>query len=190
MLTLINPLPATLPTEWEALMGLFYDEWRAQTDQMAAKPEEERTRFAQADIAALMPAKVNIAVMLGNMNYQVHNGGWAQWSDNGYYVAGDTIAKYLQRAMDLGQTTLAPILEALEAANRAIYKSRHAEPRGRHYFDDYSEDEDEDENEHWDDAINTQYWNANPQEELEKALANFDAIHGMNNYASAFERAA
>ena len=184
MLTLITPIPAPLPTDWQELMNLFYAEWQAQGAAMKERPEEERVYVDQAAIAAIMPAKINMAVMLGNMNYQVHNGGWAQWIDNRYYVAGPTIAQYLQRAMDLGQTALKPIIEALDEANKVARET----DGGRDYGNDTGDEDDEYYD--WDREANTQFWNANPEEELAKALDAFDTIHGLNNYADAFKRAA
>lgn len=69
-------LPMPLPTDHQALMDLFYGHWQASGHHRL-----------QSEIAAVMPAKVNVAVMLGNYCYQVCNGGHSQWDGNGYSKA-------------------------------------------------------------------------------------------------------
>lgn len=56
----------------ERLMKSAYDRYQA-------NPNWSATDFH----AQLTPAET-IAVHIGNMNYQVGNGGWSQWFDNGY----------------------------------------------------------------------------------------------------------
>jgi hypothetical protein len=37
------------------------------------------------------------AVITGNMNYQVENGGWYQWDDNGYSVSMEELVEFFQQ---------------------------------------------------------------------------------------------
>jgi len=56
----------------QILMDEVYDLWRAE-------PTKKRLNIAES----LSPLH-KIAVQLGNLNYQVENGGFMQWIDNGY----------------------------------------------------------------------------------------------------------
>jgi len=98
-------LPDPLPTDHQGLMNVFYDHWQA----LSAKVRESNAALQegccdvfvnpnvdgmmrgprQAEIAAVMPPKVNAAVILGNMHYQIGNGGWAQYDHNGYSQSVD-----------------------------------------------------------------------------------------------------
>lgn len=51
-------------------------------DQAYAKWDDNTTTYN--DFIASLPKNERYAVLLGNMNYQVCNGGWIQWCDNGY----------------------------------------------------------------------------------------------------------
>lgn len=56
----------------QALMDAAYDRWRA-------TPGTTKEQFW-----ATLSAAEEFAVFMGNMNYQVQNGGWEQWFDNMY----------------------------------------------------------------------------------------------------------
>jgi len=57
---------------FQRLMDQAYDRYQA-------NPGMTREQF----VLQLSPAEA-VAVHCGNMNYQVQNGGWMQWMDNGY----------------------------------------------------------------------------------------------------------
>lgn len=83
-------LPNPLPAGQQDLMDLFYGYWREACDKIQtynekqSKAENYINKPVQDEIIAIFPSKVNIAVILGNFNYQVNNGGFMQWDDNGY----------------------------------------------------------------------------------------------------------
>lgn len=51
-------------------------------DQAYAKWDARTTNYNE--FVDSLPKNERCAVLLGNMNYQVCNGGWIQWCDNGY----------------------------------------------------------------------------------------------------------
>ena len=179
-ITLKTELPAVLPTEHQELMNVFYNEWREQGDAVR-----------QHQIAALMPSKVNMAVALGNWNYQVHNGGYAQWHDNGYSTAGAAILDYLQRARQAGVEGLDPLIESLEKGMNEIrdYEKRAQDERE---YDWYNADSDDEYSEDCidDDEANRLLWDNNPEPKLQAALDAFDQIESIGKYADAFALAA
>lgn len=91
-------LPSPLPTSHQDLIDLF----QTTMDQVNAHRAEGTTRATREDIASIMPPKVNMAVMLAAMNYQVENGGWKQWYGNDYWREGSVIVPFLKAAADLG----------------------------------------------------------------------------------------
>lgn len=60
---------------FQGLMNTAYDKWQ-EGGELAGKSSEE---FVEE-----LPEKEQIAVRIGNMNYQVQNGGWDQWWYNRY----------------------------------------------------------------------------------------------------------
>lgn len=50
----------------------------------------------EAEYLNKLPEKQRFAYLLGRMNYQVNNGGWMQWVDNGYAVRFDMVVNALQ----------------------------------------------------------------------------------------------
>ena len=62
-------------------------------DQSYAKWDDNTATYN--DFIASLPKNERYAVLLGNMNYQVCNGGWIQWCDNGYCTELMAIRKIL-----------------------------------------------------------------------------------------------
>lgn len=60
---------------FQSLMDKAYARWRKGGD-LEGKGD--------AEFVAALPEDQELAVRVGNMNYQVENGGWAQWYGNGY----------------------------------------------------------------------------------------------------------
>ena len=50
-------------------------------------------------LASLSPV-LRTAVVLGNLNYQVENGGFSQWIFNGYYKSGRNYLRYIKVQID------------------------------------------------------------------------------------------
>lgn len=61
-----------MPTRMQKLMGATYDRW------------QKNDRWSKQDFWDQLSADERFAVFLGNMNYQVQNGGFSQWLGNGY----------------------------------------------------------------------------------------------------------
>jgi len=68
-------------------------------------------------------------VAFGNLNYQVENGGFSQWHDNGYYVGLDAILHGLIR---LDTPEAGEMLNLIQSARDRL-----------HYLDKLDEDEDD-----------------------------------------------
>lgn len=49
------------------------------------------------DFYSTLTDKETSAVLLGNLNYQVENGGFIQWYDNGYRVGSETLLNVLEK---------------------------------------------------------------------------------------------
>ena len=63
-------------SKWQAIMDAAYEKWRT-----------DRGMSYRTFLQSLNPTE-QIAVRLGNLNYQVGNGGFRQWVDNGYALHG------------------------------------------------------------------------------------------------------
>lgn len=71
---------------WQSLMDAAYDRWQ-NGDLKNVSPEVFMNSISLAQ---------REAVMLGNMNYQVENGGWEQWVDNGYCIHAHDLMDVLE----------------------------------------------------------------------------------------------
>jgi len=105
------------------LMNRAYDTW---------EPEEDYTEFLER-----LDTLHRDAVVLGNLNYQVENGGWMQWYLNGYidglsYIhdALDRFEKFSEKASDLA-SKLRDMLEEVEEECKLYLKI--------HKFQSYSD---------------------------------------------------
>ena len=76
-----------------------------------------------------------VAVALGNMNYQVNNGGWSQWYFNGY---ADTHVKFLDRMNFSGFPELEKAQEIMRDAYERLERNEENSRDGR-YEDDESD---------------------------------------------------
>lgn len=72
---------------WQGLMDEAYARWQEGGD-LHGK--------SSRDFIAALPPLHRYAVMLGNLNYQVHNGGFNQWVDNGYAVVAEDLIEVLK----------------------------------------------------------------------------------------------
>ena len=123
-------LPSPLPTDFQRLVDCFYDHWQA----LSAQVRDNNAALGkgccdvfinpsiagmmrspyQNEIAAVMPAKVNAAVALANANYQIGNGGFSQYHDNGYSAGLPTVVQLLTGAAALGVPQAAETLVIFE----------------------------------------------------------------------------
>ena len=89
----------------QTLMDEVYDEWR----------KEENTGEGKWDVLSRFSEAHQIAVVFGNFNYQVGNGGISQWIFNGYFHDdAEKFSEFLELGADLDerfQTILDKIYE-------------------------------------------------------------------------------
>lgn len=72
---------------WQELMNDAYDRWQDKNDDEILNYEDMITKTSRLS---------QIAVLLGNLNYQIGNGGFEQWVDNGYAQNGEEVLKALR----------------------------------------------------------------------------------------------
>ena len=87
----------------QVLMNAAYDRWQKHDD------------WSYEHMLAHCSAHERMAVLLGNFNYQIGNGGWSQWVDNGYATSAGEVATCLE-------------LIGTEAAKTALEFLRRLEP--------------------------------------------------------------
>lgn len=201
-------LPSPLPTDHQALMDVFYGTWSALTakvrDNNAALAEGCNDVYimpgipgmmrspTQDEIAAVMPAKVNAAVMLGNYNYQVGNGGHSQHAGNNYASALPALIQLMTGATALGIPQAAEslaILEEYAARLDAVDKLSH--PMG-HFADNDDDDrtcDDLDDGETYND-LDKRYYALDGEKLCQDVLDRFEECVLRNFGAAAFRKAA
>lgn len=69
----------------QELMDEAYDIWKSKPD------------FSREDLFDLISFKHKAAVVLGNLNYQVENGGFVQWISNGYCLNMNDLKRVLRK---------------------------------------------------------------------------------------------
>lgn len=92
----------------QQIMSAAYDRWQGQ--------DWSKEQF----IAQLGPVEYE-AVIVGNLNYQVENGGWMQWVDNQYYTP-ETAASLIRIMTRMGTPASLKVKELLEKAVTIIEK--------------------------------------------------------------------
>lgn len=184
-ITISSPvLPDVLPADHQDLMNIFYRHWEALNLQVRANnqalDEDSNEYFfdrsvegmlripTQAEIAAVMPAKVNAAVIFGNFNYQVCNGGFAQYDGNGYSSEVDTLEDLLLGASYLKIDGAFEVLQLVREFKELKDASENTDHRG--YYD-----EDEDEGVNYDSLDNT-YYETDREAMMQEVLDRFDEV--------------
>lgn len=78
---------------------------------------QKMTRWG--DFIKTLNTKQKIAVLIGNMNYQVGNGGWIQWRDNGFAKEGraQAVVRYLKR---YGGPASQQVIKILQDSGRIV----------------------------------------------------------------------
>lgn len=69
---------------WQELMDQAYDKW------------QKHPQMPYNEFLYNLNTKEQQAVLLGNLNYQVGNGGFDQWVSNGYATHGEDVIEVLQ----------------------------------------------------------------------------------------------
>lgn len=130
-------------SRWQTLMDGAYDRWR--------QSGEGQKQWSYNQFLANLDAKERQAVLLGNMNYQIGNGGVQQWVDNGYACNAADLLVVLSLMASPRATEWAGKLEPFVDE----FVNTQAERRGfgyNYWLDDEDSNEDydrEDEKLHW-----------------------------------------
>lgn len=207
-----------LPNDHQTLMDLFYGYWQAAAAQTREHNEAvskqakadgvevsygligvDTDKYAfrreprQAEIAALFPPKVNAAVILGNMNGQIENGGWSQYRDNGYSASIEAALTLYKGAADAGiekaDLVVAMIEEFIQRSSDDDSMMREYDGRSRRYFSD-DEEQEEPELDRLDDLC-TRYYAIEDRGALMQAMLDrFDEIVAGAFMAGAYKKAA
>ena len=192
-------LPATLPTEHQKLMNLFYGHWQTLSAEVRknnadlqegccdvfVNPNVEGMLRgpSQSEIAAVMPAKVNAAVILGNMHYQIGNGGWAQYDGNGYSESVDAARALYEGAAKVGIENADRVVELIDEFKK---RKGESEQPGGYYGDDDDNDGDGD---IYDD-LDTRYYDIEGEPLMQAMLDRFEEITAYSFMAGAYRKAA
>jgi len=190
-------LPAVLPTDHQELMNLFYNHWQT----LSAKVRENNAALqegccdtfvnpniegmmrgpSQAEIAAVMPPKVNAAVILGNMHYQIGNGGWAQYEGNGYSSSVDAARALYEGAVNVGIEGAEKVVALIDEFKK---RKGDASRSGGYYGDEY---DDEDEGDIYDD-LDTRYYAIEGSALMQAMLDRFEDITAYSFMTGAYRK--
>lgn len=195
-----NPtLPDVLPTDHQELMNLFYGHWKPLSEQvrknnaalqegccdMFVNPNVEGMMRGpnQSEIAAVMPPKVNAAVILGNMHYQICNGGWAQYDGNGYSDSVDAARALYEGAANVGIQNADKVVELIDEFKKR--KGESEQPGGY-----YGDEDDEDGDGAIYDDLDTRYYEIEGEPLMQAILDRFEEITAYSFMAGAYRKAA
>jgi len=84
----------------------------------AYKKWDDDLEFGQ--FVATLDAKQRLAVLVGKLNYQVGNGGFLQWHENGYSSEGHNLL--VQLSLYKKEPVVAEVMEIVEKALKIIDK--------------------------------------------------------------------
>lgn len=206
--------PSPLPTEHQALCDIFYNHWQALAGE-ARRHNQALTEQAkidtggdmelfdeskydfireprQVEIAAVMPPKVNAAVILGNYNYQIGNGGFSQHHGNGYSESNDAIRLLLQGATDIGivgADLMLKIHEEYITRLEAEDRGSRATDFGRYFDNDDDVESDEFEGDSFRD-LDSRYYDIATEPLMQVILDRFDEVTASSFMAGAYRKAA
>jgi hypothetical protein len=208
-------LPNPLPTDHQALMDHFYTTWqdlaakvrehnravqeRAKTDgvDVSSAPfdvDMDKYDFLreprQAEIAAVMPHKVNAAVILGNTNYQIGNGGFSQLHDNGYTASLGAVITLYKGAADLGIADADKVLAILEEFAKRLEADEKSSAPAFGYAFGSGEDEEEELRDSFDDLDTRYYAIENIEPMMQAILDRFEEVAMGAFMAGAYRKAA
>lgn len=203
-------LPEQLPTDHQALMNCFYDHWQALSADVRTQNVDTLTRAKaagvdtsnapwgidletymlireprQAEIAKVFPPKINAAVIMGNMHYQIGNGGWLQWDDNGYSASLEALITLYSGAKDVGIADADKVLALLKE-----FRQRKSDDQGpRPTLFDGDEEYEDDSFDNFDDMCN-RYYAIESETLMQAMLDRFDEVVASGFMAGAYKKAA
>jgi len=111
-------------SEIQRLMTTAYNRW------------EKRAYMTYEQFVESLPLREKMAVVFGNLNYQVHNGGFLQWDDNGYSVCSPFLVEFLGKLPEFGPQVAALVKHC--SVIKEEYEEELAEYRNE--YDDWSGD--------------------------------------------------
>lgn len=188
-------LPSPLPTNQQSLMNIFYNHWQAHSqmvrDHNKSLDEDSDEIFVkqgvegmmrsanQEEIANVMPPIINAAVILGNHNYQIGNGGWSQWDGNGYSASIDMLEGIYSGAVKFGIEGADEVLEMIQTFRKRKDDEESGSRYSRHncFNDDDDFDEDDDGMETED--LDARFYEKDREPMMQQILDNFQEIAGM-----------
>lgn len=89
-------------------MDVAYDRWQKAN---ALRTERKEISITKEEFWDTLSANERLAVFAGNFNYQVTNGGFQQWHDNGY--ATSEVLAYLHRVCSRINSEISGKVDAL-----------------------------------------------------------------------------
>jgi len=90
----------------QAIMNKAYDRFKG-------------TGWTSAQFWGQLSEQEKLAVFIGNLNYQVENGGFFQWHDNGYSACAGELVTILRGIGPAGEKTAEIVTMALDAIENA-----------------------------------------------------------------------
>lgn len=108
----------------QELMDSAYDKW-----------QKEWKGIGYVEFISNLNETERDAVVLGNLNYQVHNGGWKQWVDNGYCYTLNMAQEALEK---VGTDNAKEVSKMLETMRGRLDEDKLADPsNSRGWNSDY-----------------------------------------------------
>lgn len=95
-------------------MDAAYERWQA-NERLAREynPLERELHWSKEQFRAQLSPQERLAVSIGNLNYQVQNGGWEQWGPHGNAYGTPDVRRYLHQLFERMNTKYATIADAL-----------------------------------------------------------------------------
>ncbi len=127
---------------WQGLMDKSYDRW-----QNGDLKDKSKKDFLDA-----LDSQQTQATLLGNLNYQVGNGGFSQWVGNGYALSFDHLWKVMELIPGDAANKVRGMLKEMEpfilkdkdwTKDRGFGWNYWREDESRDRYDSYDEDEEE-----------------------------------------------
>lgn len=97
---------------------------------------------SQSEFWDQLDEREKIAVFVGNANYQVENGGWAQWCDNRYVECADELRAILTR---IGTPTCLTVASMVLLVSSAYEEYKEEDNRGGYFECTCGAEDEEDE---------------------------------------------
>ena len=124
-------------------MDVAYDRWQKTNAERTERQEISQTKEEFWDT---LSANERLAVFVGNFNYQVENGGFSQWDDNGY--ATSEVVAFLHRVCGKINSEISGKVDALltlfeEAKAMYVEEEEHSYEGANEPWQDFNKNTDE-----------------------------------------------